>query len=110
MTTVNITDTSNTIVITENGNSTVVTVPTTTTVTATTEGPQGPPGAAAQGYVHNQLSASSAWTINHNLGYYPTVEVFDSGSQEVDADVSHPSTNQTAIVFSIPLAGFARLI
>lgn len=58
-------------------------------------------------YVFNQQLAASIWTINHNLGYIPAVEVFDSGSQEVDAAVSHPSVNQTVIVFSIPLAGFA---
>lgn len=61
-------------------------------------------------FVFTQAVASSTWTINHNLGHVPTVEVFDSGSQEVDADVSHPNVNQTVIVFSVPLAGFARLI
>jgi len=61
------------------------------------------------GYVFTQSPAASTWTINHNLGHVPSVEVFDSGSQEVDADVSHPSVNQTVIVFSVPLSGFARL-
>lgn len=61
------------------------------------------------GYVFTQAAAASTWTINHNLGHVPSVEVFDSGSQEVDADVSHPSVNQTVIVFSVPLSGFARL-
>jgi len=61
-------------------------------------------------YVFTQTSPALTWTINHNLGHIPSVEVFDSGSQEVEADVSHPNTNQTVIVFSVPLAGFARLI
>ena len=61
------------------------------------------------GYVFTQTVAASTWTINHNLGHVPSVEVFDSGSQEVDADVSHPNSNQTVILFSVPLAGFARL-
>lgn len=60
-------------------------------------------------YVFTQSTPSGTWTINHNLGYVPSVEVFNSGSQEVDADVVHPSPNQTVIVFSSPLAGFARL-
>lgn len=60
-------------------------------------------------YIHNQPVAAAIWTINHNLGHVPGVEVFDSGSQEVDAEVSHPNLNQTLILFSIPLAGFARL-
>lgn len=61
-------------------------------------------------YVFTQSAPSSTWTINHNLGYVPSVEVFDSGSQEVDADVTHPTVNQTVILFTVPLSGFARLI
>jgi len=60
-------------------------------------------------FVYTQSTPATTWTINHNLGYVPSVEVFDSGSQEVDADVSHPSVNTAVIVFSVPLAGFARL-
>lgn len=45
MTTVNVNSVSNTVVVTENGSSTVVTVPVTSTVTATTAGPQGATGA-----------------------------------------------------------------
>lgn len=67
--------------------------------------------AADQGaaYVYTQSSAAATWTINHNLGYVPSVELFDSGSQEIEADVLHPSANQTIIMFSMPTAGFARL-
>lgn len=72
-----------------------------------TEWVDGADGGAA--YVFTQSSPASTWTINHNLGFVPSVEVFDSGSQEVEADVSHPTLNQTVIVFSVPLAGFARL-
>lgn len=68
----------------------------------------GADGGAA--YVFTKSSAATTWTINHNLGHVPSVEVFDSGSQEVDADVTHPSANQTVILFSVPLSGFARLI
>jgi hypothetical protein len=61
------------------------------------------------GYVFTQSTAASTWTINHNLGHVPSVEVFDSGSQEIEADVTHPSVNQTVILFTVPTAGFARL-
>lgn len=47
MTTVNVNSVSNTVVVTENGSSTVVTAPVTSTVTAITQGPQGPSGVAA---------------------------------------------------------------
>ena len=46
MTTVNVTSVTNTVTVTEDGSSTVVTVPVTSTVTATTVGPQGATGAA----------------------------------------------------------------
>lgn len=61
------------------------------------------------GYVFTQSTAAATWTINHNLGHVPSVEVFDSGSQEIEADVSHPSVNTAVIVFTVPTAGFARL-
>jgi hypothetical protein len=61
-------------------------------------------------YVFTQSTAASTWTINHNLGHVPSVEVFDAGSQEIEADVSHPSANLTTIMFTVPTAGFARLI
>lgn len=62
------------------------------------------------GYVFTQSTPAATWTINHNLGHVPSVEVFDSGSQEIEADVSHPTSNTTVIVFVVPVAGFARLI
>ena len=61
------------------------------------------------GYVYTQSTTASIWTINHNLGHAPSVEVFDSGSQEIEANVTHPSVNQTVILFTIPTTGFARL-
>lgn len=60
-------------------------------------------------YVFTQPTAATTWTINHNLGYIPSIELFDSGSQEIDAEVSHPSVNTALIVFAVPVAGFARL-
>jgi hypothetical protein len=115
MTSVNITTTNNTVVVTENGASTVVTVPVTSVVTANTagpqgpQGPQGPKGDAGAGYNFTQSSSSAAWTINHNLGFKPSVDVYDSGSQQIQAEVSHPSVNQTAILLTTPITGFARL-
>ena len=107
MTSVNITTVSNTVTITENGgNTVVVSVPITNTVTATTVGPQGPAGV---GYLHQQTSSSTTWVINHNLGFRPAVELFDSGSQEIDGDVAHPSVNQAIITLSPATTGTARL-
>lgn len=106
MTSVNVTTVSNTITVTDSGSNTVVAVPVTSTVTATTAGPQGPAGF---GYLHQQTSASTTWTINHNLGFRPAVELFDSGSQEIEGDVAHPSINQAIITVNPSTAGSARL-
>lgn len=106
MTSVNVTTVSNTITVTDSSSNTVVAVPVTSTVTATTAGPQGPAGA---GYLHQQTSASTTWTVNHNLGFRPAVELFDSGSQEIEGDVAHPSINQAIITVNPSTAGSARL-
>ena len=107
MTSVNVSTVTNTITVTDGDNSTtVVTVPITNTVTATTVGPQGPAGV---GYLHQQTSSSTTWVINHNLGFRPAVELFDSGSQEIDGDVAHPSVNQAIITLSPATTGTARL-
>ena len=108
MTTVNVSSVTNTVTVTENGSSTVVTVPQTSTVTAVTVGPQGPSGAAAYEFV--QASPATTWTINHNLGYRPSVEILDAGSQEIDGEVAHPSVNQTVVTLNPASAGLARLI
>ncbi len=68
----------------------------------------GPAGAPA--YVHQQSTPATTWTINHNLGYRPSVEVFDSGSSEMIAEIVHPTVNQALVNVNPASAGFARLI
>lgn len=110
MTSVIVTEQNKTVVVTEEtGVSAVVSAPSPSIVVKVLElGPQGPAGAGA--YIHQQLSASALWTINHNLGFKPSVELFNSGSQEIEGDVVHTSDTQTLVLFTLPLAGFARLI
>jgi len=109
MTTVNVISVDNTVVVTQDGSTTVVTVPVTSTVTALTAGPQGARGPVGAGLDFSQTSSATTWTINHNLGYKPSVDVYDSGSQQIQAEVSHTSVNQTIIVLTAPSSGFARL-
>lgn len=61
-------------------------------------------------YEHSQASASFTWIINHNLGYRPSVELFDSGSQVFDGYIAHPSVNQAVVELTVATAGFARLL
>lgn len=80
------------------------------TVEVVTAGPQGAKGDNATVYVHQQPGASATWTINHNLGYKPAVELLNTGSQEIEGDVVHTSNNQTVVLFSGAVAGQARLV
>jgi hypothetical protein len=74
------------------------------------QGPKGDPGAdGAAGVNFTQAVASATWTINHNLGYRPSVEVFDAGGNEIEGEVTHPSSLQTIIRFVVPVSGTARL-
>jgi hypothetical protein len=111
MTSVVVSSVTNTVTVTEgDGSSTVVTVPVTSTVTATTVGPQGPKGDAGTGFEYVQAAPATTWTINHNLGFRPSVELLDAGSQEIDGEVAHPTVNQTVVTLSPATAGLARLI
>lgn len=62
MTTVNVTQTSQNVVVTQNGSSTVVTVPQTSVVTALTQGPQGPAGAG--------FNVDSSAKVDKSIVYY----------------------------------------
>lgn len=74
------------------------------------QGPPGPPGASGAGFVHTQGSAATEWIVNHNLGFKPSVEIFDAGGREVEADVLHMSDNQVRIYFTSAVAGTARCV
>ena len=77
------------------------------------QGPRGPAGTGSGGtssYEHFQLIASNQWIINHNLGYKPLVQVFNSGSSHIDVEAIHTSDNQVIIYLNTPITGFARLV
>lgn len=76
------------------------------------QGPQGDPGINGVGdltYVHTQSSAATVWTINHNLGKYPTVTVIDSGDNVVIGDVTYLDINNLTVEFSAAFGGKAIL-
>lgn len=58
----------------------------------------------------NQPTPAATWTINHNLGRTPIVQVFSVGGAQILAEVAHISSNQTQVRFAFPIAGYARLI
>lgn len=68
----------------------------------------GSGGAATQQF--NQPTPAATWTINHNLGRTPMVQVFSVGGMELLAEIVNPTVNQTQVRFASPTAGYVRLI
>lgn len=60
-------------------------------------------------YVHDQILASEVWEINHDLGFYPLVDVIDSGGTLVIGDVFHVDVNNLILTFSAPFSGKALI-
>lgn len=60
-------------------------------------------------YTHSQTNNQHIWVINHNLGFYPNVQVYDSNYEEIFADVKHQSTNETLVEFTGTTTGYAVL-
>jgi hypothetical protein len=64
-------------------------------------------GAVDAYYVHNQVTPSIVWTVNHNLGKYPAIDVTDSAGSRGMGTVHDTSINQSIITFSAAMGGFA---
>ena len=84
------------------------------------QGPQGPQGLKGDKgdkgdtgidlhYVHTQNAASASWTITHNLGKMPSVEVVDTGDNIVIGEVTYQSLNALIITFGAAFTGKAYL-
>lgn len=60
-------------------------------------------------YVHVEDVASIQWTINHNLDYYPSIEVVDSAGNVVIGNYQYVNVNTVIATFASPFAGKAYL-
>lgn len=60
-------------------------------------------------YVHNQYSASTTWSITHNLGYNPNVTVVDSAGTIIEGSLDYPDINTLIATFTASFAGKAYL-
>ena len=74
-------------------------------VYAGSQGPAGPGIAQSAEFVF--ALPSSQWTINHNFGRRPVVEVFGPGGAGLVGEVLHASLNQVLVYFDGPVTGFA---
>jgi hypothetical protein len=56
-----------------------------------------------------QTVSSNLWTINHNLGRYPSITVVDSSGNVVVGFETYNSENQITLTFSAPFSGTVYL-
>lgn len=82
------------------------------TVITVGQGPAGAPANTGPGgsdahYVHQQNTPAATWTINHNLGKRPAIQVFDSAGQECEGLLTHVTLAQAVVEFSAPFSGVA---
>jgi hypothetical protein len=76
-------------------------------VTIAEQGPAGP--GSGEVYNHTQSSPDTLWTINHNLGRRPVVELRTVGGVVMVGNITHVSTNQVQVSFATAIAGTALL-
>lgn len=62
---------------------------------------------AHDNFIYTQSSAASVWTVNHNMGKFPSVTILDTANDEVEGQVNHISNTQLTITFSASVAGKA---
>ncbi len=60
-------------------------------------------------FVHNQPSASSTWSITHNMKFFPNVSIVDTALSKVIGEVVYTSENALTVTFSQSFAGKAYL-
>jgi hypothetical protein len=87
----------------------VTSTPTAKTVTATHQDGSTTSATWQDGYIHTQGVAALSWTIIHNLGKYPSINIVDSSNAEVIGEVVYDSLNQLTVTFSAAFSGKAYL-
>jgi hypothetical protein len=60
-------------------------------------------------FVHNQASASTTWSITHNMEFFPSVSIVDTALSKVIGEVVYTSENALTVTFSQSFAGKAYL-
>lgn len=64
-------------------------------------------------YKHVQDTPSALWTINHNVGGYPCVDVYVTVNEVLTkimpSDVTYVSPTTCTLTFSAPRSGFAQV-
>jgi hypothetical protein len=69
----------------------------------------GGTGGGDVAFVHNQVAVSASWSITHNLGKFPSVNVVDSGGSLIIPNVTYVDSNHVTISFAAATSGKAYL-
>lgn len=72
-------------------------------------GPQGLVGPFAPIFEQHFANAQQTWLINHDLGVFPVVTLYDENHEEITGDVITPDKYTVIVSFELPMAGTARL-
>lgn len=65
------------------------------------------PGLADAHFVHHQDVPALVWTIQHNLGKKPSVEIIDSAGTKVEGEIEYIDDNTVRIKFTAEFSGKA---
>lgn len=87
----------------------VTNTPTAKTVTVTHKDGSTTSATWQDGYIHTQGVPALSWTIVHNLGKYPNINIVDSANADVIGEVVYDSLNQLTVTFSAAFSGKAYL-
>ena len=60
-------------------------------------------------YLHEQGLPSAFWSINHNLGKFPSIHVFDTAGTEIEGSVEYIDINNLTVSFNNAFSGKATL-
>jgi hypothetical protein len=60
-------------------------------------------------FVHNQTTAATVWTINHNTGCFPAIVTVNSFGARIFGIENYVDQNTVTITFSVPVSGIAYL-
>lgn len=76
------------------------------------EGWGGVPPGSAFGYVHNQVTSSDVWVVNHGKNTRALIcQVYTTDMQHIHPDgTTINNENQITITFATPISGLAHLI
>lgn len=73
---------------------------------------EGIPDGSDKTFVYIQTEVSDFWTINHNMGKYPSITIigeFDNGKENVLGDIEYLTEDTLTIQFDEPIIGTAYL-